>query len=81
MAWCTKKNNLTKRVGFISAFPTGETVRAVDASKLGMEQVDPEIEFYWTWLFTWADDRKEGLGVDRLITFFGAEGIARHTDS
>jgi basic membrane protein A len=81
MAWYIKKNNLAKKVGYASAFPLGETVRHINAFKLGMEQVDPEIEIYLTWVFTWHDARRERIGASRLFAFYGVEGIAQHTDS
>uniref|UniRef100_A0A6U9URZ9 TIR domain-containing protein n=1 Tax=Zooxanthella nutricula TaxID=1333877 RepID=A0A6U9URZ9_9DINO len=81
MGWYIKKHNLTKRVGYLSAFPLGETVRAINALKRGLEEVDPDIEIYLTWMFTWHDDRKELLTARRLIHYYGAEGIAQHTDS
>ena len=81
MGYYVKNNNLTKRVGYVSSFPIGESVRAINAFKLGMEVADPEIELYLTWLYTWHNERKEALGVQRLIEFYGVEGIAQHTDS
>eukprot|EP00931_Biecheleriopsis_adriatica_P066188 TRINITY_DN40589_c0_g1_i1.p1 TRINITY_DN40589_c0_g1~~TRINITY_DN40589_c0_g1_i1.p1 ORF type:complete len:1417 (+),score=230.05 TRINITY_DN40589_c0_g1_i1:77-4327(+) len=71
---------LKKRVGYISAFKLGETVRAINAFKLGLERVDPEIEVYLTWVQTWEDMKKESLAVRRLIEFYEVAGMTHHTD-
>eukprot|EP00927_Polykrikos_kofoidii_P022188 TRINITY_DN20763_c0_g1_i1.p1 TRINITY_DN20763_c0_g1~~TRINITY_DN20763_c0_g1_i1.p1 ORF type:complete len:1386 (+),score=171.53 TRINITY_DN20763_c0_g1_i1:50-4207(+) len=81
MAWYIKKHNLPKRVGYVSSFRLGETVRGINAFKLGMNQVDTDIDVYLIWLSTWHDARKERVGTRRLIEFYGVEGIAQHTDS
>ncbi|CAE8681777.1 unnamed protein product [Polarella glacialis] len=82
LGWYLKKNpQLEKRVGFISSFLLGETVRAINAFKLGLEQVDPAVEVYVTWIHSWDDERKEKLTAERLIKAYGVEGIAQHTDS
>jgi hypothetical protein len=81
MGYHIKENNLSKKVGYVSSFPLGETVRAINAFKLGMEVADPDIQLYVTWLLTWFNARKETLGVQRLVEFYGVQGIAQHTDS
>lgn len=81
VGWYIKVNNLPKKVGFLSSYQLGETVRAVNAFKLGLEVVDPEIEVYLTWVFSWNDARKERVGAERLMQYYGVEALAQHTDS
>jgi basic membrane protein A len=81
VAWYIKKLGLKKFVGFQSAFKLGETVRAINAFKLGLEAVDPEIKVGVVWGNDWFNPRKERIGTSRLIQFYGAEAIAQHTDS
>eukprot|EP00928_Gymnodinium_smaydae_P030337 TRINITY_DN22596_c0_g5_i1.p1 TRINITY_DN22596_c0_g5~~TRINITY_DN22596_c0_g5_i1.p1 ORF type:complete len:1371 (+),score=71.49 TRINITY_DN22596_c0_g5_i1:62-4114(+) len=81
LGWYLVKRNLTRRVGYVAAFPLGETVRAINAFKLGLEQADKSIEVYVRWVRTWGDERRERLATSQLIEFYGVEGIAHHTDS
>eukprot|EP00746_Dinoflagellata_sp_MGD_P090576 gnl/MRDRNA2_/MRDRNA2_35784_c0_seq1.p1 gnl/MRDRNA2_/MRDRNA2_35784_c0~~gnl/MRDRNA2_/MRDRNA2_35784_c0_seq1.p1 ORF type:complete len:1386 (-),score=213.97 gnl/MRDRNA2_/MRDRNA2_35784_c0_seq1:361-4518(-) len=81
LGWYIKKHNLKKFVGFQSAFKLGETARAINAFKLGLEEVDPEIKVGVIWGNDWFNPRRERIGASRLIEFYGAEGIAQHTDS
>ena len=81
LAWYIKKHNLPKRVGHVSAYKIGETDRALNALKLGMEQVDPEIDIYLIYTKTWFDGRRESIAAKRLLQFYDVEGITQHTDS
>eukprot|EP00928_Gymnodinium_smaydae_P061059 TRINITY_DN4510_c0_g2_i1.p1 TRINITY_DN4510_c0_g2~~TRINITY_DN4510_c0_g2_i1.p1 ORF type:complete len:1195 (-),score=151.00 TRINITY_DN4510_c0_g2_i1:206-3790(-) len=80
MGWYIKKKNLPKKVGFVSAFSIGETSRHINAFKLGLETVDPAIEVYLTWMLSWDSVRKIRIATERLLKFYGAEGITQHAD-
>merc|ERR1719262_32422 len=81
VAWHIKKHRLKKFVGYGSAFKLGETARAINAFKLGLEVVDPDIKVGLIWNNDWFNPRKERISASRLIEFYGAEAIAQHTDS
>lgn len=82
MGWHLKQNpHLKKKVGCVSAYKLGETVRAINAFKLGLAQVDPEIEVYVVWVQTWENVRKERVAASRLFEMYDVEGITLHTDT
>lgn len=70
----------SKKVGYIASFPIPEVIRDINAVKLAMNTIDPDIELKIVWVSTWYDPAKEADAANSLIDQ-GVDVILQHTDS
>jgi len=80
LGWYIKKHNLPKKVGFIAGVKNAQTARGVNALKLGLEMVDPQIDIYFAWPLSFIDPRKDDVAARRLIRYYDVSAIAQHLD-
>lgn len=71
----------TKRIGYVAAFPIAEVNRGINAFTLGVRSVNPEAEVHVCWTNSWNDDTAAEQAAERVISEYGIDVLAMHTDS
>lgn len=72
----TKSN----KIGYIASFPIPEVIRGINSAYIHAKRVNPDVQFFLVWAYTWFDPAKEADAANALIEQ-GADVILQHTDS
>lgn len=67
-------------VGYVASHPIPEVVRGINATLLGLRQVNPDATIKVVWVNSWYDPAKETEAAKSLINA-GADVLMQHTDS
>jgi basic membrane protein A len=70
----------SNKLGFVAAFPLGWTLTFANAFHLGARSVNPEVETFIAYTFSWGDRAKEADTTNSLINQ-GVDVITMHVDS
>ncbi len=71
----------TNRIGYVAAFPIAEVNRGINAFTLGVRSVNPEAQVIVSWTDSWNDDEAAERATEGLITEYGVDVLAMHSDS
>ncbi|MBO6232017.1 MAG: BMP family ABC transporter substrate-binding protein [Ruminiclostridium sp.] len=71
----------TNSIGYVASFPISEVNRGINAFTLGVRSVNPEAVVHVSFCGSWTDDEPAAASSEKLITEFGADVLAMHTDS
>lgn len=71
---------VSKKIGFVSAFPSNECMRIANAFALGVKKINPEVKIYLEWTNNWFDSGQENIIVNKMIDM-GCDIICNNTDS
>jgi simple sugar transport system substrate-binding protein len=70
----------TDRIGYIASYPIPEVLAGINAYYSNAKRVNPDVELYVRWAYTWYDPDIEREAAKALIEA-GVDVIAAHTDS
>jgi simple sugar transport system substrate-binding protein len=71
----------TNKIGYVAAHPIPEVVRHINAFVLGAREINPKIEAYVVWLFSWFDPAKTRDAAVSLIESQNCDVLAYTEDS
>jgi basic membrane protein A len=74
------KMTTSNKLGFVAAFPLGWTLTFANAFHLGARSVNPEVQTFIAYTFSWGDRAKEADTTNSLINQ-GVDVITMHVDS
>jgi basic membrane protein A len=70
----------TDKIGFVAGMPLGYTLGNVNGFHLGARAVNPDVETYMLYTFSWGDTTKEAAAAQALLDQ-GCDVITMHLDS
>jgi len=68
-------------IGYTAAFPIDEVNRGINAFTLGVRSVNPDAQVVVSFCGSWTEDETAAASTEKLITEYGADIIAMHTNS
>lgn len=71
----------TGKIGYTAAFPIDEVNRGINAFVLGVRSVNPDATVYVSFCNSWTDDDAAGKSSEKLISEYGIDVLAMHTNS
>jgi len=71
----------TNTIGYTAAFPIDEVNRGISAFALGVRSVNPEAQIVVSFCGSWTDEDSARVCSEKLITGYGADVLAMHTNS
>jgi len=70
----------TNKIGFVAGMPLGYTLGNINGFHLGARAVNPQVETYMLYTFSWGDTTKEAAAAQALLDQ-GCDVITMHLDS
>ncbi len=70
----------TNKIGFVAGMPLGYTLGNINGFHLGARVVNPQVETYMLYTFSWGDTTKEAAAAQALLDQ-GCDVITMHLDS